>query len=359
MPINEWDDPTTPIPSLDEMKYELSAKNPINIVKKAIQHMPGADVGQAAVSMGSDILGQVAGVPYGIYQSIMSGKYGTQEGVQQAQEQAGRVAQKFHVTPESQSARDILETAQALPEKINGSHMGFGPLPETWVAGLGSASADDLRVLAKQNIERAREIRNIPTDYANAQSGVLRQSNLGGTTYGAALQAAVDDLAAMQARNQARRNEYATPMSGSVEVFGNLMPDTAMYAVRPNKSSGQVIREVPTPLNPAYSVSGESRLTEDLTNIIDRNEPRTENDRSYQHIDRFTNFIPEGFNQSAKEMFRNFLNPILAEEFPGTDPADFTRAIHAKYGSNANEWYKKQLEAFALLPEVKQHNEMA
>ena len=103
--------------------------------------------------------------------------------------------------------------------------MGFGPLPETWVAGLGSASADDLRVLAKQNIERAREIRNIPTDYANAQSGVLRQSNLGGTTYGAALQAAVDDLAAMQARNQARRNEYATPMSGSVEVFGNLMPE--------------------------------------------------------------------------------------------------------------------------------------
>jgi hypothetical protein len=132
-----------------------------------------------------------------------------------------------------------------------------------------------------------------------------------------------------------------------------------MYAVRPNKSGSQVIREVPTPLNPAYSVSGESRLSEDLSDIVDMTMPRKQDDKSYQHLDQFTNYVPGDFNKSAKDMFHDFVQPALASEFPGTDPSDYGRAVHAKYGVNANEWYKKQLEAFALTPEAKIHNEKA
>jgi hypothetical protein len=269
------------------------------------------------------------------------------------------LSEAMRYEPTSRITNDVLAGLEQAPKTITGSHMGFGPMPETWVTGLGTVSPNDIRVLAKQNIERARELKAIPEDFRNAQYGVRRESALGGDTYGAALQRAADDLADFQARNQARRSEYATPMSGSVQVFGNLMPENAMYAVRPNKSGSQVIREVPTPLNPAYSVTGESRLSEDLTDIVDRQEPRTQDDKSYQHFNQFTNFVPGEFNKSAQTMFHDFIQPVLAQEFPGTPTADHSRAIHAKYGNNANEWYKKQLEAFALTPEAKTHNEQA
>jgi hypothetical protein len=269
------------------------------------------------------------------------------------------LSEAMRYEPTSRITNDVLAGLEQAPKTITGSHMGFGPMPETWVTGMGTVSPNDIRVLAKQNIERAREAARIPEDFRNAQSGIRRESALGGDTYGAALQRAADDLADLQARNQARRSEYATPMSGSVEVFGNLMPENAMYAVRPNKSGSQVLREVPTPLNPAYSVTGESRLSEDLTDIVDRQEPRTQDEKSYQHLNQFTNFVPGDFNKSAQTMFHDFVQPILAQEFPRTPTADHSRAIHAKYGNNANEWYKKQLEAFALTPEAKMHNEKA
>jgi hypothetical protein len=269
------------------------------------------------------------------------------------------LSEAMRYEPTSKFANDILAGLEQAPKTITGSHMGFGPMPETWVTGLGTVSPNDIRVLAKQNIERAREAARIREDFVNAQSGIRRESALGGNTYGAALQRAADDLADFQARNQARRSEYATPMSGSVEVFGNLVPDTAMYAVRPNKSGSQVIREVPTPLNPAYSVSGESRLSEDLADIVYQQGPRTQDDKSYQHLEQFTNYVPGDFNKSARDMFHDFVQPALASEFPGTDPSDYGRAVHAKYGVNANEWYKKQLEAFALTPEAAIHNEKA
>lgn len=269
------------------------------------------------------------------------------------------LSEAMRYEPTSRITNDVLAGLEQAPKTITGSHMGFGPMPETWVTGLGTVSPNDIRVLAKQNIERAREAARIREDFVNAQSGIRRESALGGDTYGAALQRAADDLADFQARNQARRSEYAAPRAGSVEVFGNLMPENAMYAVRPNKSGSQVIREVPTPLNPAYSVSGESRLSEDLTDIVDRQEPRTQDDKSYQHLEQFTNYVPGDFNKSAKDMFHEFIQPTLAQEFPGTPSADHSRAIHAKYGNNANEWYKKQLEAFALTLEAKIHNEKA
>jgi hypothetical protein len=269
------------------------------------------------------------------------------------------LSEAMRYEPTSRITNDVLAGLEQAPKTITGSHMGFGPMPETWVTGLGTVSPNDIRVIAKQNIERAREAARIREDFVNAQSGIRRESALGGDTYGAALQRAADDLADMQARNQARRSEYATPMTGSVQVFGNLMPENAMYAVRPSKSAGSIIREVPTPLNPAYSATGDSRLSEDLMDIVDRQAPRTENEKSYQHMTQFTNFMPEGFNKSAQDMFRDYVNPILAQEFPGTDPSDYGRAVHAKYGNNANEWYKKQLESFATLPEVQQHNELA
>ena len=110
-----------------------------------------------------------------------------------------------------------------------------GPLPE--LMGLHpTLSADDMRVALKQNVERAREIKNIPTDYTNAQSGISRESNLGGKTYGENLKNAAYDVADVAARQAARRSESAPAMPGSVQVFSDLVPDTKQYMMQGDQS---------------------------------------------------------------------------------------------------------------------------
>ena len=111
-----------------------------------------------------------------------------------------------------------------------------GPLPE--LMGLHPAlSADDMRVALKQNVERAREFKNIPTDYTNAQSGISRESALGGKTYGENLQNAAYDIADVAARQAARRSEYAPAMPGSVQVFSDLVPDVKQHMMQGPKSA--------------------------------------------------------------------------------------------------------------------------
>jgi len=111
-----------------------------------------------------------------------------------------------------------------------------GPLPE--LMGLHPAlSADDMRVALKQNVERVREIKNIPTDYVNAKSGISRESNLGGKTYGENLKNAAYDIADVAARQAARRSESAPAMTGSVQVFSDLVPDTKQYMMQGPKSA--------------------------------------------------------------------------------------------------------------------------
>ena len=347
MPYNEWDDPTTPIPSLDEMRYELSAKNPINLVKKAIEHMPGSAFVQGVAPI-VNFLPQVAGSTiYGLGKQIFSPETANFNA------DTTEAMKALQYEPPSKGGKDYQEAvANALEVAKVPPYIGHMP-PMRF-------SSNDARVLAKQNIERAREIGNIREDFQNAQSGVQRESALGGNTYGGNLQRVADDLADVQARNQARRSEYAAPLGGSVQVFGDMMPDNAMYAVRPNKSGNQVVREVPTPLNPIYNATGESTLTEALQDIANNQQPLTEDNNSYQRSRHFTNMVPENFNKSAQDMFHEYLLPALSKEFPNIEPDKYSQALNLRYGhNNANEWYKKQLEAFSLTPEAEAHNQAA
>lgn len=143
--------------------------------------------------------------------------------------------------PTSRVASDVLAGLEEAPKAITGSHMGFGPMPETWVTGMGSISPNDVRVIAKRGIETGRELRAIPEDFRNAQSGLRRESNLGGETYGAKLQGVAEDIGDVMARQEARRNRYETYPKSSVEVFGDMIPDSKLYAVR-NTGEGQMLR---------------------------------------------------------------------------------------------------------------------
>ena len=135
-----------------------------------------------------------------------------------------------------------------------------GPLPE--LMGLHpTLSADDMRVALEQNVERAREFKNIPTDYTNAQSGISRESALGGKTYGENLQNAAYDIADVAARQAARRSEYAPAMPGSVQVFSDLVPDVKQHMmVGPKSTIWNEPEKVRAETNEAAGISAPENL---------------------------------------------------------------------------------------------------
>lgn len=274
-----------------------------------------------------------------------------------------QAAEAIQYTPTSRAGTDILEAAAAAPQAITGSHMGFGPLAEYWVpkSGFGlqsrpMMSPSDVQVLGGRAIARGREVAAIPEDFRAAQAGLQRESDLGGPTYGARLQDITEGLGDYLARQEAMRYSYEP--SGSVQVFGNMVPETNLYAVRPSGTANQVLREVPTPLNPRYNITGESRLTGDLAEILDREEP-TINTEVGTRVQPFTNFVPNNFDKSANDLFRDFIMPKLALEFPGLQNENLLRAAQVKYGTGLQDWMKAQIEEFAQLPEVKAYNKAA
>ena len=146
------------------------------------------------------------------------------------------IAKAIQYQPSSRMANQMLEVAEQAPRVITGSHMGFGPLAETWMPMARGISPDDVRVMGKRAIETGREIRAIPEDFANAQSGITRLNAYNEPTYGARLQAVAEDIGDVTARRQAMgKSSLAGIPEGFVEVF-----DPKLYAVR-NTGEGQMV----------------------------------------------------------------------------------------------------------------------
>lgn len=143
----------------------------IKAIQAAYQNMPGAGVAQASLATGSDMAGNLLGNLYGVGKQVATGQLGTPQGTAYAFNQAQDFANQMHYTPPTQAGRDIYEGVNKLPQVVTGSHMGVGPLPEIW-NNAPKFTPDDLRVLAKTGIE---DVRNFPSDYANAQAGITRE----------------------------------------------------------------------------------------------------------------------------------------------------------------------------------------
>ena len=371
--IGDDSNPEFPTTSVDQMRYELSMMptrpggSDVPYTMQELRSMPvpprqpepprpystATNVAQAVAdrlglsAIPQAALGMVSGFPAAIAKEL-----GYED-----------LANRLQYTPTSRAGTELLEAAAAAPEAITGSHMGLGPLAEYWVPksgfGLQSRSLitpDDVRVLGGRAIERGREVAAIPEDFRNAQAGLQRESVLGGPTYGARLQDITEGLGDYLARQEAMRYSYEP--TGSVQVFGNMVPETNLYAVRPSGTANQVFREVPTALNPRFNVTGESRLTGDLAEILDREEP-TKNIEVGTRVQPFTNFVPNNFDKSANDLFREFIVPKMAEEFPGLQNDDLLRAASIKYGNGLQDWMKGKLEEFSQLPEVKAYNKAA
>jgi len=195
----------------------------IQPIQTAMQNMPGAPVGQAAISMGSDMLGGLIGNLYGAYKGITGGEYG--KGTDIVQQNAALAAQNLHYTPPTQQGQNLVSAINKLPEQITGSSMGIGPLPE--LMGMNYRfTPDDLRAGATSAIT---DVRNFPMDYANAKAGLLRDyPTLGSRAAGAT------DTATSIAKPLAEMAYNQIMETGGIkQPFG--MPDipVANFAVKP------------------------------------------------------------------------------------------------------------------------------
>lgn len=360
MPRNEWDDDSKPLLSLDEMKYELAKRGTMPL------RSDGSDVPYTAAevpnirvpvtpkeppkpySTSSDFA-QVVADRLGISalpQALMA--MGTGFASEVAKGMGYKDAAKaIQYEPTSRTTTDILAGLEAAPRAITGSHMGFGPTPELWATSLGRGiNADDVRVLAKRGIETGRELRAIPDDFINAQSGLVRQNYKGEPTYGARLQGTADDIGDALARIEARKSEYSTPMSGSVQVFSDMVPDTKMYAVKP--TGGQLVKSV-DPITgdlrelPNSSVAGISDVYENIRK-------QTEGQGLInQYLRTFVN------RPGVQPIWEDFNAKKVNEEFPGAPtPEQAREAFQVKYptAKSRNERMTTFFDEFAASPEA-------
>jgi hypothetical protein len=332
-------------PSPDQMRYALArakSRDYTAPIKAAIENMPGSAFVQGVmpiVNFPAQILGSAL---YGAGKQVVSPE------TADFNKDTSEAMRATYYTPPSKGGKDYQE---ALMRAIEVSKLPpyLGHMPPMRV------SPSDVRVMGKRAIETGREIAAIPEDFSMAKQGLVRQNYKNEPTYGARLQGTADDIGDALARIEARKSEYATPMPGSVQVFSDMVPDSKMYAVRPTGSQGQVLREVPTEFNPTYNVANEANLTLDLENILQRSKP-TKDLEIRTREQPFTNFIPDNFNKSANDLFKDFITPRLQAEFPGLENESLLRAARVKYGDGLNNWMKSQLEDFSNTPEAQAYN---
>jgi len=222
------------MPTLEEMRAEINRLLPDvqtpNFLKTAQTpfHMPG--VAEAAATFGSSLAAFVPAHLYGFAKGIQSGEYGQSTKV--AQEQAAKALEAMTYKPRTEAGQSMVESIEAIPRKLTGSHMGVGPMAEIWKAPM-RISPSDVQVMGARGINAAREIGDIPRDFSAAQSGLTRLNAYNEPTYGARMQNVAQDIGDVMARRQAMRSEEGAPTLSGFGTFADLVPDPRMYAVKP------------------------------------------------------------------------------------------------------------------------------
>jgi flagellar biosynthesis chaperone FliJ len=379
MPYDELGNyiPGADAPSVDEMKYELAKReerrkastvsdlldryvsDPIRGVSTAgseiIKRLPGADLAQAAMSLGSGIFAMPASVPYAIGKEVASGNFGEAAGKQVANKSIEEAMRELTYVPRTQGGKDIMEgIAKAIEVSKLPPYIGHIARARPILTG------DDVRVMGKRAIETGREIAAIPEDFSLAQQGLRRESNLGGTTYGATMGDVarnVEDVTVgnyqrakvRQAAQNAPEDTVYDPLrqrreQASVEVYN--VPEGAVpyYAVKP--TGGQLVKSVDP-------VTGELRELQNssiagISDVYENIRKPTEGQGLInQYLRTFVN------RPGMQDIWDDFNAKKVNEEFPGAPSPDQAReAFQMKYptAKSRNERMTTFFDEFAALP---------
>jgi hypothetical protein len=307
------------------------------------------------MSLGSGIFAMPASVPYAIGKEIASGNFGEAAGKQVANKSIEEAMRELTYVPRTQGGKDIMaDIAKAIE---------VSKLPP-YIGSIARArpmlTPDDVRVMGKRAIETGREIAAIPEDFSLAQQGLRRESNLGGTTYGATMGDVarnVEDVTVgnyqrakvRQAAQNAPEDTAYDPLrqrreQASVEVYN--VPEGAVpyYAVKP--TGGQLVKSIDP-------VTGELRELQNssiagISDVYENIRKPTEGQGLInQYLRTFVN------RPGMQEIWDDFNAKKVNEEFPGAPTPDQAReAFQMKYptAKSRNERMTTFFDEFAALP---------
>jgi len=239
-------------PTIDQMQYELAKKGqaprPLDKVTEHFKNivtqfnpimMPKVmqDVGTIGTNIASTIVSPYADILSNVQASGAAGLHRLAGNEQAALEAEARQRQ---VTPSGLIREPTLpvvrEFEQGLGKAFEASKLpplgpGSGMPGSAPVSPRPMFTPNDLRVVGAEATRVGRQIGDIPTDFANAQSGFQRIDPVTGQpVIGARIQSGVDRLGDIM---EQRKMQGLTPIPG---LPAALQPETSMYAVRPQGS---------------------------------------------------------------------------------------------------------------------------
>jgi len=370
-------------PSIDQMQYELAKKGqaprPLDKVTEHFKNivtqfnpimMPKVmqDVGTIGTNIASTIVSPYADILSNVQASGAAGLHRLAGNEQAALEAEARQRQ---VTPSGLMREPTLpvvrEFEQGLGKAFEASKLppmgpGSGMPGSAPVSPRPMFTPNDLRVVGAEATRVGRQIGDIPTDFANAQSGFQRIDPVTGQpVIGARIQSGVDRLGDIM---EQRKMQGLTPIPG---LPAALQPETSMYAVRPQGSRlttpvvPETARGFSPPIDPANDMYKEvvgldperSEVTPTLLHSLNNRVQFNDVPNDRDAINGFRSFM----QNKAQEMYPEAETPRQALEIFNAMHYD-TPSRHAVENKMFDEFIQTP-EGQQLLPNAVSSDEMA
>ena len=217
---------------------------PVKEVPAPVSTSPSV-IGQFMDRTGISALPQVIGAMVTGYPAAIASEMGYPD-----------IAGKIQYEPTSRYANELLESIGKTMEEYKVPPW-IGHIP----GGRRMFSPNDLRALGGETSKIIREVKDIPTDFRNAQAGLKRQDIFGQPTLGTRLQGGAESLADTMARREMQG------LSAVPGIPASLVPETRMYAVRP-ANYGQILEQSDLPGKPGQYASGNLNTVRDIIEDI-------------------------------------------------------------------------------------------
>lgn len=412
-----------PVRSMDEMNLALAQRAKLAAAQMNPMMLPlyMRDAARLGLNMATPTAGAVAGALsnaqakgaeylHGLRGDTASAQEARQSMVRpDSPEQAGRFSSPMQTPVGEEFADNVGSAFSALHLPASGP--GSGLPGQGKISPRPFITPNDVRVMGADAARIAKQAREIPQDFSNAQSGLQRLDPVTNKpTMGARLQGAADSLGDTLAR---RESQGLTPVPG---LPASLQPRAKMHAVRPKSQTnfapdpvyGDPIQRELFPLkktvsrfeNPNLSIEQvelQNKANEPLNNWIDKklgsyfkNELGTPEDsvlklhgQGITHLPKdileLGSWLPEelakartkiGFNEKGEAVKRhadagypeeNEANTRMAEQFENLSDNELT-SIPASYINDElrdqNPWLKK-LSSNVRLNEFSNANNLA
>ena len=342
MPLNEWDDNSTqsvpplagglstPQPAASPLDSAISTiknvaanYNPLMLVK-SMQDLARTTVVNPAIGALGAAQGLVRSAPEiasDIGNYVNTGKVST-TGLDTATQLATDFS-KMHAKPPQtplgqqfeSNLGTMLEDVPMMPMSPRGGVIGN-------ITGLEErrplVSPSDVRATIGKAQIVGQELKDLPQDFRNAQSGVKRQNILGEDTLGVKAQKTADTIGDIMTK---RKMQGLPPVPG---VPGALQPTTSLYAVRPEGSPVVSATTNKVPL-------GKGGIDSVIRDIM----PYSSTPTTYELNDLYQSKILEDTPHDSQ--FIDFRNQKIQQEFPGLSQFDARHAFDLKYPHDESE----------------------